>query len=227
MRSPHARTHGPRASWFRWADLDLLAVENERVRLVIWPHRGADLLEFRHKASDLDVLWKNKYNWPPRPSALDQPHGTRSEFYDVFHGGWFVSLPNGFFPATYYGASLGCHGEIQSVPWTADVLEESDERVRIRLIGHSVRTPWVLTRELELAADSTLVRWRERLDNRSTERLPVAWLQHPGFGGPLIENAELVTAARTLLTPTGVRDHRRVLRVSTVSDNRPVGFAGQ
>lgn len=214
MRPHHLATHGPRATWYRWSGLDLLAAENERVRLVIWPEHGADLLEFRHKASDLDVLWKNPYNWPPRLKALDQPHATRSEFYDVFHGGWFVSLPNGFFPTDYYGASLGCHGELQSVPWTATILEESVERVRIQLSGRSVRTPWILTRELELAADSPVVRWRERLDNRSAERLPVAWLQHPGFGGPLIEGAELVTSARTLLTPPADRPELGQLRPS-------------
>jgi hypothetical protein len=214
MRAPHLGTHGPRATWFRWADLDLLAVENERVRLVIWPGHGADLLEFRHKATDLDVLWKNPYCWPPRRRALDQPHGTRSEFYDLFHGGWFVSIPNGFFPADYFGARLGCHGELQSVPWAVEILEESAKRIRVRLTGQSVRTPWMLTRELELAADAPVVRWHERLENRSAMRLPVAWLHHPAFGGPLIDGAELITNARTLLTPPADRPELAQLRPS-------------
>ena len=206
--------HGPRATWFHWRGLELLAVENERVRLVIWPGHGADLIEFRHKASDLDALWKNPQVWPPRTGALDQPHGARSEFYDVFHGGWFVSLPNGFFPSDYYGAPLGCHGELQSIPWTVETLEESDQRVRIRLTGRSVRTPWVFTRELELMAGEACVRWRERLTNRSRQRLPVAWLHHPGFGGPLLEGAELVTNARTVLTPPADRPELAQLKPS-------------
>jgi hypothetical protein len=72
----------------------------------------------------------------------------------------------------------------------------------------------VLTRELELAADSLVVRWREELENRSAERLPVAWLHHPAFGGPLIDNAELVTPARTLLTPPADRPELGQLRPS-------------
>ena len=205
MKAVWPRTHGPRAYRWQWEGLDLLAVENERVRLVIWPEHGADFLEFRHKGSDLDVLWKNPQVGPPRRAALSQPHGARSEFYDVFHGGWFVSLPNGFFPADYYGAPLGCHGELQSVPWTAEVLEESDQRVRIRLTGRGVRTPWMLDRELELAAGEAQVRWLDRLTNRAAQRLPVAWLHHPGFGGPLIDQAELVANARTVLTPPADR----------------------
>ncbi|MDB6128331.1 MAG: hypothetical protein JWM35_2227 [Verrucomicrobia bacterium] len=205
MNLPGAKVHGPRASWVTWEGLRLLVVENECVRLAIWPAHGADLVEFRDKASDLDVLWKNPQSWPPRPRALDQPAGGRSEFYDVFHGGWFVSLPNGFFPADYYGAPLGCHGEMQSVPWTAEILEQSESRVSVRLTGRSVRTPWLLVRELHLAAGERAARWTERLTNRSGMRLPVAWLHHPGFGGPLIEGAELVTSARTVLTPPADR----------------------
>jgi len=191
-----------------------LVVENECLRLAIWPDHGADFVELRHKSTNLDVLWKNPMVSPPRLRALDQPHGTRSEFYDVFHGGWFVSLPNGFFPATYYGAALGCHGELQSVPWEAEILEQSNAMVRVRLIGRGVRTPWELTREIELRANDPAVRWHERLFNRSGTRLPVAWLHHPGFGGPLIECAELVTNARTVLTPPADRPELAQLRPS-------------
>jgi hypothetical protein len=212
MRTPlhessHSRriSHGPRATHFSCEGLDLLAIENERVRIVIWPQHGADLLEFRDKASDIDVLWKNPQCWPPRPCALDQPHRGRSEFYDIFHGGWFVSLPNGFFPADYYGAPIGCHGELLAVPWTAEVLEESIGRVLVRVTGKGVRTPWMVTRELELRTGEPFVRWNERLTNRSATRLPAAWLHHPGFGGPLIDGAEIVTAAQTVVTPPSDR----------------------
>jgi len=214
MNESAHRTHGPRTEWIEWVGLRLLVIENECVRLTVWPEHGADLIELRHKASDLDVLWKNPLLWPPRLRALDQPHGTRSEFYDVFHGGWFVSLPNGFFPTNYYGASLGCHGELQSVPWEAEILEQSAAEVRVKLVGRSVRTPWELTREIELRANDPVVRWHERLANRSATRLPVAWLHHPGFGGPLIEGAELVTNARTVLTPPADRPELAQLRPS-------------
>lgn len=214
MSDFNPRTQGPQAAWTQWEGLQLLVVENECIRLAIWPEHGADLVELRHKPSSLDVLWKNPMVTPPRLRALDQPHGTRSEFYDVFHGGWFVSLPNGFFPTTYYGAALGCHGELQSVPWTAEILEQSDDIVRVRLVGRGVRTPWELTREIELRANEPAVRWTERLRNRSGTRLPVAWLHHPGFGGPLIEGAELVTNARTVMTPPADRPELAQLRPS-------------
>ena len=53
----HSRTHGPRVSLFRWEQLDLVAIENEH---------GAGIIEFRHKATDIDVLWKNS-GWKEYP----------------------------------------------------------------------------------------------------------------------------------------------------------------
>ncbi len=197
--------HGPRLNFIRWNGLKLITIENERIRVVIWPEHGADILEFRHKATDIDVLWKNRYNYPPKSRALDLPHGGRSEFYDVFHGGWFVSLPSGFFPGDYFGALLGCHGELHSIPWEVEVLEQSAQRVRIALTGSSVRTPLKLNREIILETGEPFLRWTDTLYNRADMRLPVAWLQHPGFGGPFIEGAELVTAASSISVPPADR----------------------
>ena len=133
MNSP--RVHGPRATRFTWSRLDLLAIENEKLRLVVWPEHGAEVIELRHKPTDLDALWKNPRVWPPRRLPLDQPHGTRSEFYDGFHGGWFVSLPNGFHPCEYEGAPIGCHGDMRSVPWSADVVREEPPREQEELLA--------------------------------------------------------------------------------------------
>ena len=67
------QNHGPRFQWFQWAGLKLLAIENECIRVVIWPGHGADLVEFRHKPTDLDALWKNPRVWPLADLAADLP----------------------------------------------------------------------------------------------------------------------------------------------------------
>ena len=206
------RIHGPRTTRFAWEGLDLFAIENERIRIVLWPAHGADLIEFRHNPTDLDALWKNPRVWPPRLHSQPQPHGTRSEFYDVFHGGWFVSLPNGFHPAEYGGAPIGCHGDMHSVPWSVEVQREDADEVRVRAVGRSARTPWELEREYVLRAGADHVVWTDTLSNRSAVRLPAAWLQHPGFGGPLIEGAELITPARKLEVPAVTRPELAQLR---------------
>lgn len=202
------RTHGPRFSWFEWAGLNLLAIENEVVKVVIWPAHGAQIIEFRHKASDFDVLWKNARVWPPRSDALDQPHASRSEFYDTFNGGWFSSLPNGFFPSHWPDAAgplLGCHGEWNSLPWDVEVVRCDRDEVVVRAAGRGVRTPLLLERRWSLKSGSAVLEWDETLHNESDIRLPVAWLHHPGFGGPLIEGARLFCDAGIVATPPSNR----------------------
>ena len=68
----------------------------------------------------------------------------------------------------------------------------------VTLVGRSVRTPLVYRRELVVRRDSALLLWRETVENRSAQTLPVAWLQHPTFGGPLLDGARLLTPARTV-----------------------------
>lgn len=178
---------------------DLLILENRRVRITISPQHGAAILGFEDLALGLDVMWKNPL-LSPRPLPLDQPVERNSDLYDALDGSWFVSLPTGFFPADYFGAPIGAHGEFRSLAFSTEVLEESAERVRVKVTGKSVRTPFVLERTWELARDATALRWEENLTNRSDRSRPVAWLQHPAFGGRLLHGAELRVPARTIST---------------------------
>jgi len=200
--------HGPRFQWLRWNGLDVLAIENERVRVVVWPGHGADILEFRDKRTDLDALWKNPRVWPPRPLPLGQPHSGRSELYDVFHGGWFVSAPNGFHPGEWPspgGAPLGCHGELHSVPWDVSIVRCDASEIVVRACGRGVRTPLRLDRIWTLRACSPVLEWDDTLHNEASVRLPFAWQHHPAFGGPLIDGAKVLTNARTVSVPTSSR----------------------
>jgi hypothetical protein len=207
--------HGPRFQWLGWNGLEVLAIENERVRVVIWPEHGADIIEFRNKATDLDVLWKNPRVWPLRARPLGLPHASRSEFYDVFHGGWFVSAPNGFFPSDWPaagGAPIGCHGEMHSLSWEVAVVKCDADEVLVRASGRSVRTPLRLERLWKLVSGSAVLECREELYNDSGSRLPVAWQHHPAFGGPLICGAQVLTCARTVSVPPSSRPELSQLR---------------
>ena len=100
---------------------------------------------------------------------------------------------------------MGCHAERLSVPWRAEVMEQNDRRVRVRLTGSGRRTPWAMHREFCLRANDDAVFWKDTVFNQTGTKLPLAWLHHPGFGGPLINDARIVTAARTLMTPPSTR----------------------
>lgn len=113
-------------------------------------------------------------------------------------GSWYVSVPNGFFETDYYGAPVGTHGDMRCLPWVVEHIERGPAEVAVTLVGRSVRTPLVYRRRLCVRAEDPLMEWTETIENRWEEALPVAWLQHPTFGGPLIEGAELVVPAKTV-----------------------------
>ncbi len=186
----------PVARWRATPERRLLVIENSLFRVEIWPEMGGAITSYVHKADDLDIIWRNPYGQPPRSRLLDQPTAAGSDLYDVMDGSWYVSIPNGFFAGDYFGAPLGTHGELRCVPWRVESIQRTASELKVTLRGPSVRTPLVYVRELTIRADSALMDWRETVQNRSAEPLPVAWLQHPTFGGPLLEGARLVVPAR-------------------------------
>jgi hypothetical protein len=188
----------PRARWVKQDGRRLLLIENAHCRVVLWPEMGGAIVSYVDRASGIDIIWRNPQVTPPRTTVLDQPMQGGSDLYDVMDGSWYVSLPNGFFAGDYFGAPLGTHGELRCVPWTVTALQMKRGAVTVSLSGRSVRTPLVYHRELTLKRDGRMMRWRETLENRWDEALPVAWLHHPTFGGPLLDGARLVTPARTV-----------------------------
>ena len=99
---------------------DFVAVENAQVRLVFWLAHGCDVIEFLHRESECDVLWRNLRLQSARAGPLPLPNQDRSEFFDTFNGGWLSSLPSGFPPGDYYGAPMGTLGEYAQLPWQVD-----------------------------------------------------------------------------------------------------------
>jgi len=178
---------------------ELLILENEHVRVVVWPEMGAALLDFVDKASGLDIIFKNPNCKVAQRHLMTQPVQGFSDLYDVLDGSWFLSLPTGFHPTQYYGAPIGAHGEFRSLEWEVEILESGPERARVKVTGNSVRTPLVMERIWELGAGSRTLAWEETLHNRSGKERGCAWLHHPAFGGDLIVGAELRVPAATVV----------------------------
>lgn len=188
----------PVARWRVNAGRRLLFIEHPEFTVGVWPEFGGAITHYVHRPTGIDAIWRNPYAWPPRLHVLDQPMAGGSDLYDVMDGCWYVSLPSGSQPTSYFGAPMGLHGEMRAVPWTVENISSRAGELSVTLTGVSRRTPFVCRRELICRRDSSRLWWRETLTNRSPEALPVAWLHHPTFGGPLIEGARLVTSARTV-----------------------------
>jgi len=192
------RRSRPLLRWRSEGGRRLLVLENASFRVEIWPELGGAIMSYVRKPENLEILWKNPQVQPPRREVLSQPIAGGSDLFDVMDGSWYVSLPNGFFSGEYFGAPVGTHGELRAVPWEVAETSASATEVRAVLVGRSIRTPLVYRRELVVRRDSARMFWRETLQNRCGMDLPVAWLHHPAFSGPVLEGARLIAPARTV-----------------------------
>ena len=182
-----SRWHGCRAEEFLWRGHRLVVLENELVRVGVLASQGADILEFRYKPRDLDLLWHAPQ--PVLPPGQFVPTSTRlvGNFLDFYPGGWQEVFPNAGPETVYKGASLGQHGEVALQPWDFHVVDDRPERIAVEFSVETMRTPFRLVRRMALESGSTFLRLDERVTNLGEEPLAYAWGHHPALGAPFLE----------------------------------------
>jgi len=171
----------------RWQfdGLQAVIMENAHVRVVILPGKGADIIEFRHKASDTNYLLA-------QPGGLRNPQTTppsaygETPFLDYFSGGWNDVLPNGGPGVVYKGAQLGQHGEASLLAWDYAIVEQGPEQVSVKLWVSLLRTPFTIEKRLTLAVDSPRLHLDLSVRNDAGEALHCMWGQHIAFGVPFL-----------------------------------------
>ncbi len=178
------RWHGCRFQEFGWRRHRLIVLENELLRLSVIASKGADILEFRYKPEDLDVLWH-----APQPLIDYVPTRARDAgaFMDYYAGGWQECFPSGGNPCNYRGAQLGAHGEVTLMPWDVRVKEDSPSRIAVEFSVECMRTPFRLERLMILESNQPAVRLQETIVNLGEERLHYGWGHHPAFGPPFLQ----------------------------------------
>mgnify|MGYP000598569137 CR=1 FL=1 len=169
-----------------YGGLDTVVIENESLRVVVSPEKGADVLEIRDKKSDVNVLFEAPHNWQPVDGSYRPSRDTGTAWMDYYPGGWQDCLPFGGNDPAAAGAEYGIHGESSLLPWDYDVLEESDDAVAVRFSTELVRYPFAVDRTLRLDRGSSTLSVTESVENLGTVELPYAWLQHVAYGRPLL-----------------------------------------
>ena len=208
-----ARHHGCRISEFGWRGQRLIVLENQRIRIGILASKGADIVEFRYKPLDLDVLWHAPQTvLPPGEGAPSSPRAQGS-FLDQYHGGWQEILPNAGPATTYKGAELGQHGEVALLPWDVRVREDRTERIEVEFSVETVRTPFRLVRRMVLESESPVLHLQESLSNLGEEEMHYAWGHHPAIGAPFLEEGcQIRLPESEVIQPgEGPSPHRRFM----------------
>lgn len=177
-----------------------IRLENERVALTLLPDKGADIYEWIHKASGIDVLWKSPWGLRRPGAGIPSSFQSSVTWIEWYPGGWQLLFPSGGGPCDYKGVELSFHGEASAVFWDIADLERNNRESRVRLTTRLFRSPFALSREIILPNDSGSFLLRETIRNDGGEPMDYMWGHHPAYGAPFLSaDCRIDTNARTLI----------------------------
>jgi hypothetical protein len=197
-------------------------MENDFIKIGILAGRGSDIFEFRYKPMDLDFMLRLSKGIRNPQKDFSQMRNTVNQFEDYYYGGWQEILPNS--PTfVYRGASLGQHGEISLIPWKYSILNESPDKISVKLWTQPLRVPIRIEKILTMIAKEATLFIDERIINESRTNLDIMWGHHIAFGLPFLKEGVVVeTNAKKMISEPAMPDHRRFK--PGIETNWPVGL---
>jgi len=130
---------------WQYRGLQVVRIENEEIRVDVFPEVGAKIYNFIHKASNRNLLWHN-----PRVPPARVAYGAL--FDDHWSGGWDEIVPNDVPVPAPSGEMLPDHGEVWSQASEWDIVEESDNVVAVRFVTHGRVLPTRFEKTISLRA---------------------------------------------------------------------------
>src|SRR6266850_6040854 len=80
-----------------------LILENQFLKAVILPDKGADVLALIYKPKYIDVLWKTPWGLKRPGPGVPSVHQSNAAWLEAYPGGWQEIFPSGGGPCTYKG----------------------------------------------------------------------------------------------------------------------------
>jgi hypothetical protein len=201
---------GCQASRERLQDLEVLRIENDHVALTVLPEKGADLYEWIHKPSGVDVLWKSPWGLRRHRGNPNSSTNTATAWIEAYEGGWQMLFPSGGGPSQYKGVELNFHGEASVSAWDIEEFGASSDGAVMRLTNRLARSPFRISREIRLQPGDAHFLLQETVTNEAREPMDYMWGHHPAYGAPLISescridtNAVSITADDLTDVPAG------------------------
>jgi len=176
----------------------LLVLENRNLRVALLPEKGSDIIEFRYKPLDLNIMWESPLGLRAKEWFVPtNSQGKEGNFMDYYQGGWQEIFPNTGPATDYKGTTIGQHGEVALSPWTLQILEETERRVSVKLEVKTYRTPFSLKKVLSIEGDEPSLYMEETVTNLAGERVEFSWGHHPAIGAPFLSEKCLVNLPGT------------------------------
>ena len=172
------RNHGCRLKEIFLKNSRALILENDRIHLLILLEKGADIIEFNHKRTDTEFMWRS-------PAGLDLMTQARTG-RECYVGGWFETFPNGGPEYDWHSHPIPRYGDIRSMPWEFSVVKDEPEETIVRLFANSTALPLALERTMTLKAHEDTLHIDESVRNLSQEEIRFSWGHHPNIGAPFL-----------------------------------------
>ena len=204
----HTRNYGCRQRRFIWNGVEMLTLENSKIKVAIALGKGADIVEFVYKPTDTDCMW-HSFN----PLGGSKPIPTvavpSGNFLDAYSGGWQDLFPTYSAMAHFEGGLVGVHGEACMYPWDCTIVRDEVDCVEAHLTLRMQRTPFRLEKTLRITADSAALDMHEVIINEGTVPQDFMWGQHPAYGVPFLdENVRLhLDGEPDVIAPQGTICH--------------------
>lgn len=170
-------------------------LHSDDLEVVVDPRRGADILQIRHRALQLPLLfevpWRKRAD-SVRAGALPASVSSFGRWLEGDAGGWQVLCPNAGAERDVEGGPVGFHGEASVVPWDVSARTDSELQLSVELFSVPVLI------ERRVSVEGTAVHVSDVLVNLGREAVRLDYSQHPSLGGALLDQpARLDTNAAT------------------------------
>jgi len=149
-----------------WHGFKAISLESTEIRVVMVPQLGAKIVSMFDKIS--------QYEWlvPPVRPVKELSYGATFVKQDM--SGWDEMMPT-INACEFNGTFLPDHGEVWSIPWDIESLEN-----QVTLTTSGIALPYRITRKAILSAENCLALQYE-IENRSAKAIPYLYAAHPQF----------------------------------------------
>jgi len=164
-----------------------LVLENEKIRISIYLDKGSDIYEFLYKPTDTDFMWRSPVKIDGNRKAPVTREHSNGSFLDIYEGGWQDMLPTIGAPSNYLNSGLGTHGELFTLPFEYDVIEDDPGKISLKLYTRMKRSPLFVEKEISLERSNTFIKIDQTITNEADEEFKFSWGQHPAIGMPFLD----------------------------------------
>ncbi|GAF73506.1 unnamed protein product [marine sediment metagenome] len=180
-------------------DSEIISIENEVIKVCVFPKKGAEIVSLFNKKIGIDVLWKAPWKVRTPNKGLTGFTDSASVWLEHYGGGWQEIFPNVGDECVYKGATLSFHGEASLLPWSYEIIENSEKEASVCFTVNLYRSPFQLKRVMTIKKEEPILHLSERVENLANQTLEFVWGHHPAFGTPFLnENCKVDCGAKLI-----------------------------